>query len=183
MSMTTRKYWTDEELLAMPDDGHEREIVSGELVMMSPAGADHGGVITNILGPLFVAVASAKLGKVLEGQTGCRMNSGDLFSPDISFVSLARWIADRETKTTFFTGSPDLVVEVLSPGDRLSVTQEKIRQYFENGARLAWIVNPRTRMVHVHRGPVVEKVLMSTDCLDGEEVVPGFRLALADVFS
>jgi Uma2 family endonuclease len=181
MSMTTRKYWTDEELLAMPKDGYEREIVNGELVV-SPAGTEHGVVIARISGHLFAHVYAARLGEIFDGQTGCRMKSDDLFSPDVSFVSMARWTAHRQSGETFFTGGPDLVVEVLSPGDRFAVTQEKIRQYFENGTRLAWIVDPRMSKVHVYHGSVADKVLAATDVLEGEDIVLGFRLSLADVF-
>jgi Uma2 family endonuclease len=110
------------------------------------------------------------------------MKGGDLFSPDISFVSLKRAQLQRAKKTSFFEGAPDLAVEVLSPGDTVGVTEEKIAQYFENGTRLAWLIHPGTKNVMVYRGPTVDKLLKVSDSLDGEEVVPGFSLALRAVF-
>lgn len=83
--LTQKKYWTDAELLAFPNDGYEREIVNGELIVI-PAGCDHGAFIMRIAGPLSVHVSSTASGEVLDGQTGCRMKDGDVFSPDISFV-------------------------------------------------------------------------------------------------
>lgn len=182
MTIAAKKVWTDEELLAMPKDGYEREIVNGELIV-SPAGPDHGVVIGNIFGPLQVYVAANKLGKVFDGQTGCRMSSGDLLSPDISFATNDRWLRYKQSGQTFFDGSPYLVIEVLSPSDTLGVTEDKIAQYFQNGARLAWIVQPRTQRVFVYHGPAADKMLTPADTLDGEDVAPGFRLPLESLFS
>ncbi len=77
-----------------------------------------------------------------------------------------------------------MVVEVLSRGNRASVTKEKIAQYFENGARLAWIVQPKSRTVQVYtNGKLAEKVLTAEEKLDGEDVVPGFSLPIVSIFS
>ena len=129
MTTAAQKFWTDQELLAMPKDGYDREIISGEIVV-SPASSEHGAIIMAIAGPLHVFVAKKQLGRVLDGQTGCRMASGDLLSPDVSFVANTRWEAHRKTKAVFFPGGPDLVVEVLSPDDSLRILKKKIFQYF-----------------------------------------------------
>lgn len=176
-----KKYWTDDELLAMPKDGYEREIVNGELIV-SPAGLDHGLIIMRIAGPLGTFVLDHELGETFDGQTGCRMESEDLFSPDISFVPSERLQMKRKARTTFFRGGPDLVVEVLSPGDTIRVTKAKIAQYFKNGTRLAWVVHPRTRTIHVYHSPIADKILSITDLLEGEDVVPGFRLPVNRIF-
>ena len=177
-----KKHWTDKELLALPKDGYEREVVNGELIV-SPAGFDHGAIIPRILGPLFVFVTEKNLGVVLDGQTGCRMKSGDLFSPDVSFVAKQRTLSQRKKHKAFFDGAPDLVVEVLSPSDTVRVTEEKIAQYFENGTRLAWVVHPHSQSVYVYRrGPVADDVLSIKDSLGGEKVVPGFSLVVASIF-
>jgi Uma2 family endonuclease len=181
MTTTARKYWTDAELLAFPKDGYEREIVNGELIV-SPAGSEHGSICMRIAGPLSTFVLARDLGEVLDGQTGCRMKSDDLFSPDISFVTPKRWRAHQSTGETFFPGGPDLAVEVLSPGDTLGITEEKIAQYFENGTRLAWIVQPRGRIVTIYHGPTADRLLTISDSLDGEDIVPGFTLPLSQVF-
>jgi Uma2 family endonuclease len=177
----TKKYWTDEELLAMPKDGYEREIVNGELIV-SPAGAEHGVIIGRIMSYLGSFICSSGLGEMLDGQTGFRMASDDVFSPDVSFITTERWAAHRKTGNVFVAGAPDLVVEVLSPGDTVGVTEEKIAQYFKNGSRLAWVVHPRTKTVFVYHGPAADKLLKVSDALDGEDVVPGFTLPLSQVF-
>ncbi|HUO10281.1 MAG TPA: Uma2 family endonuclease [Phycisphaerae bacterium] len=166
----------------MPKDGYEREVVNGELIV-SPAGFPHGIIITRITARLGTYVHDHGLGELLDSSTGCRMKSGDLFSPDVSFSPKAELRAQRKTGKAFFQGAPDLVVEVLSPGDKASITKEKIAQYFENGARLAWIVQPKTRTVQIYRnGKSADRVLTIKDKLNGEEVVPGFSLPVADIF-
>lgn len=182
MTLAANKIWTDKELLALPKDGYDHEIINGEHYM-SPSGANHSAVIGEIIMALGAFVPGKRLGKVLDGQAGCRMTSGDLFSPDVSFVSTKRWQQHKRKGDTFFQGSPDLVVEVLSPGDTIGAVEEKLRQYFENGSRLAWVVNPMTKTALVYHGPSADKLLTLKDGLDGEAVIPGFLLPLEQVFS
>jgi Uma2 family endonuclease len=182
MTITTaRRIWSDHELLALSKDGHDKEIINGEMIM-SPAGSDHGAIIMAISGPLYMYVLKKQLGKVLDGQTGFRMSSGDLLSPDVSFVTLARWEAHRKTKAVFFPGGPDLAVEVLSPEDSLRILKKKIFQYFSDGTRLAWVVHPRKRCVTVYHAPTSADILAVDDGLDGEHVVPGFALKISHLF-
>jgi Uma2 family endonuclease len=181
MTIATRKHWTDQELLALPKDGFDREIIGGEMIM-SPAGSEHGAIIMAIAGPLHMYVVKKQLGCVLDGQTGCRMFSGDLLSPDVSFVTAVRWEAHRKTKAVFFPGGPDLIVEVLSPEDSLRVLKKKIQQYFTDGTRMAWVVHPRKRCVTVYHAPSSADVLTANDVLDGEHVVPGFTLKISQIF-
>ena len=60
---------------------------------------------------------------------------------------------------------------------------QKIREYFQSGTRLAWVVDPATRSVAVYDGPAEPaRVLGETDQLDGGEVLPGFSIPVADLF-
>ncbi len=102
--MTVRmheQHWTETELIAMPKDGYEREVVKGELVVV-PAGFEHGIVITRIAGQLSMYVDSEELGAVLGSQTGCRMKSGDVFSPDVSFVTNREIVEQKKHGKAFF---------------------------------------------------------------------------------
>jgi Uma2 family endonuclease len=178
---TTARIWSDEEVLALPKNGQDIEVIHGEVVV-SPAGSEHGAIIMAIAGPLHMYVLKKQLGRVLDGQTGCRMSSGDVLSPDVSFVTTARWEAHRKTRAVFFPGGPDLAVEVLSPDDSLRVLKKKIHQYFADGTRLAWVVHPRKRCVTVYHAPTSADILTTADTLDGEHVVPGFSLKIVHLF-
>jgi Uma2 family endonuclease len=181
MVTTAAHIFSDRRALALPKKGQDTEIIHGE-VIVSPAGSEHGAIVMAIAGPLHVYVVRKQLGRVLDGQTGCRMSTGDVLSPDVSFVTTARWEVQRKARAVFFPGGPDLIVEVLSPDDSLRVLKKKIMQYFRDGTRLAWVVHPRKRCVTVFHAPSSADVLTANDTLDGEHVVPGFALKIAHVF-
>jgi Uma2 family endonuclease len=180
--LTATKFWTDAELLALPGgDGCDREIIDGELVV-SPANPYHGRSIGRLFAALGTFVYEHGLGEVVDGQTGVRMADGSLLSPDISFVTTASWNAFVASGETFFTRSPELVVEVLSPSDTVNHIDRKLELYFANGTQLMWVVHPRSKTVHVHHRPIADRVLTATETLDGEDVLPGFKCEIARLF-
>jgi Uma2 family endonuclease len=123
-----------------------------------------------------------KLGSVCGSSFGCWMVSGNLLSPDVSFIRRDRLPRTFDEGRKFFRGAPDIVVEAMSPWDRSGRVHEKAEDYFLSGARLLWVVQPEDRTVTVYRTPTAPKLLTETDVLDGEDVLPGFRLPLADLF-
>ena len=82
----------------------------------------------------------------------------------------------------FITGAPDLAVEILSASSRWPDVEEILADYLASGARMVWVVEPRERRVVVRYPDRPSRILTGGDVLDGEDVVPGFRLALADLF-
>ena len=61
--------------------------------------------------------------------------------------------------------------------------EQKRREYFASGTRLEWVVDPQTRTVAVyHAIGEPTRVLTESDTLDGEQVVPGFTMPVADLF-
>jgi Uma2 family endonuclease len=77
---------------------------------------------------------------------------------------------------------PDLAVEVISPNDRPRHVLDKVGEYLEVGVRLVWVVEPRHERAAVYRSLSDVRKLGSDDALEGEDVIPGLRLALRDVF-
>ncbi len=73
--------------------------------------------------------------------------------------------------------------EVASPGNTASDMNDKIVQYFEVGVRLVWLVYPKTRTLHVYRSAKEVHILDESDTLEGEPVLPGFRLPVREVFA
>ena len=59
---------------------------------------------------------------------------------------------------------------------------DKIVEYFDNGTRLFWVIHPDEQYVLVYHSPSPDRLLRLTDSLDGEEAVPGFSLAVAEIF-
>jgi Uma2 family endonuclease len=179
---TTVKVWTDAELMALPQDGGKRELLQGEIIM-SPAGSEHGMICVRIVVALEQHIRPHKIGMVFESSTGFRLTPEDLLSPDVAFVAKARLVGLKRPPRGFFPGAPDLVVEVLSPTDTSERMHEKLSLYFAHGARLAWVINPAERNALVYRGPEADRLLRLSDALDGDDVLPGFHLPLAELFA
>jgi Uma2 family endonuclease len=177
------KVWTDAAFMALPDDGHRYEIVNGELIDMGNSGALHGYVCSLLLSALMSYILPKKLGVILDSSTAFKMKNGNKRSPDIAFFAKERLQGMTELPSGFLDGAPDLAVEVLSPGNTVEEIDEKIGEYFENGARLVWVINPTQHYILVYRcAQEPDRLLKSADSLDGEDVVPGFTLPVADLF-
>jgi len=178
-----QKIWTDEAFMALPDDGSRYEIVNGVLVNMGNSGIEHGYIasILNILVGGYVL--SHKLGIICDSSTAFKMKAGNKRAPDLSFVSKTRLQGIKRLPKGFFEGAPDLAVEVISPSNTFEELHDKIVEYFENGCRLVWVIHPDEQSVMVYYHPRPDRLLKITDILDGEEVIPGFTLPVADLFA
>lgn len=180
---TDKKVWTDEEFMALPNDGHRYEIVNGELIDMGNPGALHGNIAIILSSALFAVVNAQKLGALFDSSTAFKMSNGNKRSPDISFFAKERLQGMTELPTGFLEGAPDLVIEILSPGNTVEEIEEKVTEYFDNGARLVWVISPTQHYVLVYRcAQEPDRLLKSVDAFDGEEVIPGFMLPVADLF-
>jgi Uma2 family endonuclease len=175
---------TADELLAMPDDGYRYELVKGELIRMSPTGDEHGQVTVTLTAAVYLHVKEHNLGRVYAAETGFKLESDPdtVRAPDIAFVSRKR-VEATGTIPGFRSGAPDLVVEVLSPSDRIGKVEAKVKQWLETGARLVWIVSPKLHTVTVYRSLTDIVTFTEKDILDGSDVVPGFEIKVADIFA
>ena len=78
---------------------------------------------------------------------------------------------------------PDLAVEVTSPSDRAEAQREKVLEYFSAGVRSVWVVYPNLRLIDVYETPTTIRVVGPEGTLTGDPILPGFQLALADLFA
>jgi Uma2 family endonuclease len=178
-----RKIWTDEEFMALPDDGNRYEVVNGELVAVGSAGAKHGYYVSLIHILLGAYVRSQKLGLTFDSDTSFKMKSGNRRSPDCSFFSKERLRSLGGIPKGYIEGAPDLAIEVLSEANTVGEIHDKIVEYFENGSRLVWVIHPEERYVLVYRQPEPAALKRPGDILEGEEVIPGFALDLSEFFA
>ena len=174
--------WTEEELMRFPHDGCKCELVDDEL-RLSRAGMEHGLIVASLTACIGTHAAGRRFGVVCGSNLGCWMRSGNLRCPDVSYICAARVPRSPKTRQAFFRGAPDLVVEVLAPSDRPVRISEKMEDYFQSGTRLAWVINPAERNALVYGTAEADRLLRVTDTLDGEDVLPGFRLPLAELFA
>lgn len=180
---STTRAITAEELWAMPNNTR-RELVRGEVRTMAPAGFEHGSVIMNIGIPLGTHVKAHRLGVVVGAETGFVLarNPDIVRGADVAFVQASR-IPPSGLPIKFWEGAPDLAVEVVSPGDTVEEVEEKVDDYLDAGARMVLVANPKRKTVTVHRPGAQPVILRQGDTIDGADVVPGFSLAVVDVFN
>jgi Uma2 family endonuclease len=106
--------------------------------------------------------------------------------PDVAFVSYQRWAKNRPIPRTdnAWDVVPNLVAEVVSPTDSAEELDDKIAEYFRAGVQVVWVVYPNQSKIHVYSSPTQPiTVLSKDDVLDGGSILPGFRLALSELFT
>ena len=112
---------------------------------------------------------------------------GNRGSPDVSFVAATRLPSGSELKELFrrtavFELVPDLVAEVLSPSDRPREVMDKVGEYLGAGGRQVWVIDPAEERAVAYRSVTGAREIPPGGFLDGEDVLPGFRCPLRDLF-
>ncbi|MBI3980073.1 MAG: Uma2 family endonuclease [Chloroflexi bacterium] len=174
---------TAEELARMPEEDAHVELVKGVVVRMTPAGHAHGRFAARFASLLDSFVRERRLGYVYAAETGFMLsrNPDTVRAPDAAFVTGER-AAAQPREEGFFEGAPDLAVEVVSPSDSYLDVEAKVQEYLDAGARLVWVLNPRTKTLMAYRPDGSVRRYTIDDTLDGENVLPGFAVPLKDIF-
>ena len=173
---------TAAELELWPDGEGKQELIRGTLIEMSPPGGEHGRIAAVLGGLLWSFVRDRHLGVVMvESGFVLERDPDTVCGPDVAFVRAER-LPDTGVPQSFWEGSPDLAVEILSSSERRAQIARKMDIYRATGTRLIWCVDPRRRTVSVHAPGRPTRVLSAGDSLDGEEVLPGLVIPLSEVF-
>jgi len=170
---------TEADLLHLVERDRLCELIDHTLVE-KPVGYWEALVASTIAKILGNYVDDRDLGAVSGPDSTMRMKSGNVRLPDVAFVSND---CLPKTMAPIPPLSPDLAVEVLSKSNTPAEMQQKLREYFQSGTRLAWLVDVETRKISVYHAPEEPtRVLGESELLDGEDVVPGFSVPVADLF-
>jgi Uma2 family endonuclease len=103
--------------------------------------------------------------------------------PDVAFVSWEQ-LPSKELPTRPMPDlAPALAIEVLSEGNTEGEMDRKLRDYFVNGVKLVWFVDPSARTVQVFTAPDESVTLKESDTLTGDDVLPGFAVPVREVFA
>jgi Uma2 family endonuclease len=179
----TQREYTPEDLLAMPD-GDRYELVNGRLVERH-MGLLADRIATRLASVLTLFCDDRLLGHVLVpssgGFQGFPGSARTVRKPDVVFVSFSH-LAGGELPTGYGQIIPDLAVEVISPNDLYEEVDEKIEEYLRAGVRLVWVISPQNHTVRIYRVNGTSHSARENDDLDGEDVVPGFRCRVGDLF-
>jgi Uma2 family endonuclease len=123
------------------------------------------------------------LGRVLAGDAGFKLatDPDTVRGPDVAFVRQER--LPKRSPRGFAAFAPDLVVEILSPGDRVGGVLAKVADWLSAGARLVWVIDPERRIARIYRPDGTETTIHEDDGeqLDGEDILPGFTCRLAAI--
>ena len=183
-AVTTTRLVTADEFFAMPDDGYSYELVEGKLVKMAAAGTKHGKYAADFVVFLGHYVRSHRMGIVLTAEAGFRLASDPdtVRVPDVAFLDAGR-LREVGIVDGFWTGAPDLAVEVKSPSDTYAQVERKALAWIEAGCRAVVTLDPRRETVRVYRPQAGVVTLTRNDALEVEEVLPGWSLPLNELFS
>ena len=173
------------DLDACPDDSNRYELIEGELFVSRAPGIPHQRVLNNLQLAFGSYLKENPIGIIVPG-AGAVFSDYDAVIPDLVFVRNERW---SEVVTEIrFTGAPDLVIEILSPGrenrDRDLLVKRQL--YAKYGVAEYWIIDSENRLVQVYR--LQKQQLENVATLrNGEEIttplLPGFRMSVTSVFN
>lgn len=173
---------TPNDLLSLPD-GQGFELVNGELVEKNVSVLS-ARVEMIVLRRLDDFCTAHKAGPVFPGTLGIRCFPDDptrVRKPDAFFVKLERF-KESYWQDGFLTIHPDLAAELVSPNDLASDVAEKIEEYLAAGVSLVWVIDPEVKNVVIHRADGSVAKLHIGDELTGENVLPGFRCKVSELF-
>ena len=173
------RIYTIQDLYHVPRDGQKYELIKGELIV-SPAGMQHEGIAAELIGLLIIYLKVQRLGRVYTSSVGFALPSGDLLSPDVSFVRNEN-LPDGKSPVGFGQFAPDLAVEIISPSDNLTDVEDKVELYLQNGTQLVWVINPKIGRATVYRADGTVSLVRTEGNLNGESVLPGFACPLVAI--
>jgi Uma2 family endonuclease len=156
---------------------------AGELIIMPPTGGETSSGNAAITARLYLWAERDGTGVVFDSSGGFRLPNSAVRSPDASWVLKSR-LAEipRAKRKKFPPLCPDFIIELRSETDGLAQVQAKMREYKENGARLGFLIDPKTRRVHVYRPGRRAEILHDPKTVSGEPVLPGFALDLGEIW-
>ena len=169
-----------EEFLAWADEDAFAEWVDGELLIMSPASADHQRVRDFLLMLMRLFVEAHGLGEVFSAPFLMRLPtrpSGR--EPDLLFVAAAH--ADR-VRETYLDCPADLAVEIVSPESEARDRGDKLLEYQDAGIPEYWLIDPLRREAVFHRlgdNGRYHPAAIDSDGVYRSDILPGFRLRVA----
>ena len=178
--MTARDLWR------LGEGDVRRELVDGEVIEMAPVGGSHGEITGRFYRRIGDHADRQGSGKVVVGDVGFVLQLPNdperVRAPDVGFIARHR-LPEGRLPEGFLVGAPDLAVEVLSPSDNPVDIAQKVRDYLEAGTRLVWVAAPAAKTVTVYRPDGSARLLREYESLDGEDVLPGLSIPLAEIFA
>ncbi|MBO9308246.1 MAG: Uma2 family endonuclease [Chloroflexi bacterium] len=170
-----------QDLERLADSDKRYELLRGTLIEMPPTKRMHGLLLLTFGARLLLHVTEHRLGQVV-ADVGFQLASDPdtVLAPDLAFIS-------RERLPPLSAGydalAPDLVIEIVSPGNTASALNEKIAAYFRAGVQRVWAIYPTTRLVYDYAALKQVTILDEGETLDGGAILPGFSIPVREIFA
>jgi len=177
------RLYTADELYVREDDGNRCELVNGAIIMMSPAGSEHGWIANRISTRLSVHVEEHNLGRSYAAETGfvISQNPDTVRAPDACFVSHDR-LASAQPSKGYLALAPDLVVEVVSPSDRFSDVESKAELWLSSGSQIVIVADPKTQTIRVYKNKSEIRIYHNGEQVDTGDVCKNWTISVDDIF-
>ena len=159
------------------------ELEEGDVVEMSRPGIRHGVVCANANGILWTYTRQVKKGYLCSNDAGLLLerDPDTVRGPDVFVYLESRKLNELELK--YSERMPKLIVEVLSPNDRMATVQKRINAFLEKGVAMAWMLDPDERTVTIYLPNRLPIVIEEDEEVTGQGVLPDFRCKASDFFA
>ncbi len=173
---------TDNQFFQLCQDNRDLRLErnsNGDILIMPPTGGETGNRNIEIAYQVQAWSRQNKLGVAFDSSTGFKLPNKADRSPDASWIPLEKWNnLTPQQRQKFLPLCPDFVIELRSPTDSLKTLQDKMMEYLENGTKLGWLINPKTKQVEIYRQGKQIEILDNPATLSGENMLPDFVLDL-----
>jgi Uma2 family endonuclease len=171
------------EAMALQSDFYSYERTrEGEILMHSPTGAFTGDGNSEVTTQLRNWWKTHRRGRVFDSSTNFFLPDGSCLSPDASYVlPLKLKGLTKDDLTGFARLCPDFIIELRSASDRLTEAHNKMERWLENGAALAWLIDPYQKQVSIYE-PGQPVRVVSGSAVQGSGPVDSFILDLDEVW-
>jgi Uma2 family endonuclease len=165
-----------------PDLQIERT-AQGEIYVMPPAGGETSHRNNELSTQLNIWAKKDGRGLAFDSSGGFILPNRAIRAPDAAWVRKS-WLEKipKERKRRHIPLCPDFVIELISPSDRRSHVDAKMREWIDNGAELGWLIDADRRAVNIYRRGHEPQEIVNPEFVDGEGPVAGFRLELTEVW-
>lgn len=182
MSTATRPT-TAAELMAMGEDA-PYELIRGVLHEVTPKKLVHAMVSSRLAKHLVCYSDEHLAGEVLVGEGG--LHPGEhpdtVLVSDVAFTRAER-MSPKEERPQFGRVPPDVVVEVRSPPNTAEEIEHKVAAYLRGGVPLVWVADTERETVAAYTPDGGVQVYRAGEGIDEGEVLPGFRMPVAELFA
>ena len=177
----------DEIPVPLEDDATDTsyELIEGELVARTRTDNEHGAVCGRFIRVLggFSTQTNQKA-RIVDSSAAFYTRGDDKTArkPDVAFTFYSHLPATVQSVEDYMRVPPDLIVEVISPGNGATEIEEKTQEWFAFGAKLVWLVFPNSKRIHVYPNPNQSYILRAADKIEGRDVLPGFEAPVMAFF-